>query len=613
MGGLGRKALWARSRRGMGSKALLCAMAVSATVILLPSTGWARTLHRLERAGRLVQQSAQVVQPAPPITSSAFPLERVGSTPSDGDGLIPNPETPTGQSVAPPSSCSVTFSSAGGATSSTVNQWIATNEDRISTLTVLCLEGTFFDPIDVWSKSSTALLEIAPAPGQSATLDLGQAQPANVDPNQFWSDAGGMSIVDSRSVEVFGLTIENYTFDGTAETPAGIYVTVRSNTKVTNQSKVPHLSACFLDGGTCSDIYLIDNTVKDITNTADEDSTDASVCNNADVDAYGIAVIAAGSSSAQALQHVVIEGNTVTGTRTGQSETATVNGDVSDFLMADNVIGDADNIGMDTIGWEVGKSQANHGLLQGNTVYDVDTYSNDAYGTWNGASCVAKPENAAGIYDDGGSYIWINDNVVWNTDQGINLDVETAGKQTNDLLVSDNTVHDDPGTSAGIPSTGTEPTGISGQSRVAGHDFVALYVDAFGSRSSIADVYIHDNTLQNESQYFLTPSDGMPVVDFGGKWSNVQFWHNTVEGMGPSDRYNSLFEVDRQPKGGTNTVNCNNYENLSTSSNTVDGNFALPTNDWLTLAQWQAGNGHGWDAESEVGGFSGACPATSAS
>jgi len=146
---------------------------------------------------------------------------------------------------------------------------------------------------------------------------------------------------------------------------------------------------------------------------------------------------------------------------------------------------------------------------------------------------------------------------------------------------------------------------------VAGHDPYAMYIDAFGSKGSITDVYVHNNTFQNESQYFLTPGDGMPVVDLGGIWSNVQIWHNTIAGEGPADRYNPLLEVDSQPSGGTNTVNCNDYENLSTAADTVNGNFALPDNDWLTLAQWQARNGHGWDADSEVGGFSAGCPAKS--
>jgi hypothetical protein len=554
-----------------------------------------------------------ITQPPPPVTASSFPIEPEGTAPADGDGLIPNPQTPTGAPIGPPSSCTVTFSSASGATSADVNSWITSNENSITSATVVCLSGTFTSPIHVWSKSSTALLEIAPEPGSTATLGLGKVAAADTNPNQYWSDSGGVSIVDSRSVEIYGLTVENYTWDGTAHSPAGIYVTVRSDTSNPNQNVIPHLSACFLNGGACSDIYIIDNTVQDITNTADSDFTSKSLCNNTNVDGYGIAAIAGGTSTSPALQHLVIEGNTVMGTRTGQSETVTINGDITDFLAANNTIYDTDNIGLDTIGWETGGAQANHGLVQGNTVYNVDTYNNAAYGKWDSSTgrCGPLPENAAGLYDDGASYIWINDNVVWNTDQGINLDVETANKETDHLLVSGNTVYAGPGTSKSDPSDGTNPPGTSGTSTVAGHDPYALYIDAFGSKASITDVYVHDNTLQNQSQYFLTPSDGMPVVDLGGIWSNVQIWHNTISGMGTTDRYNPLFEVDKQPTGGTNTVNCNDYQDLSTATNTVNGNFALPSNDWLTLAEWQAHNGHSWDADSEVGGFSSNCPSQS--
>ncbi len=277
-----------------------------------------------------------ITQPTPPVTASAFPIEPSGTAPADGDGLIPNPATPTGSAIAPPSSCTVTFDGASS-TSADVNSWITANENSITAPTVVCLSGTFTRPVHVWSKTSTALLEIAAAPGATATLDLGKVQPADTNPNQFWSDSGGVSIVDSRSVEIYGLTVENYSFDGTAHAPAGIYVTARSDTTNTGQSKVPHRSACFLNGGSCSDIYIIDNTVKHITNSADENHSKKSVCGNGGVDAYGIAVIAAGSKTSPALQHVVVEGNTVTGTRTGQSETMTFNGDLTDFLVAGNV------------------------------------------------------------------------------------------------------------------------------------------------------------------------------------------------------------------------------------------------------------------------------------
>jgi hypothetical protein len=582
-------------------------VAVALSLALTPAAASAGTAG----AGATTSaRPAQISQPAPPVTARSFPLEPEGTIPADGDGLIPNPQTPTGGPAGPPASCTVTFSSASGSTSADVNAWISGHENSITATTVVCLSGTFTDPIHVWGKSSTALLEIAPAPGATATLNLGEVAAADTNRNQYWPDSGGVSIVDSRSVEIYGLTVENYTWDGTAHSPAGIYVTVRSDTSNPNQNTYPHLSACFLNGGACSDIYILDNTVRDITNTADENFTTKSDCDNGNVDGYGIAAIAAGSSTSAPLQHLVIEGNTVTGTRTGQSETVTINGDITDFLATANTIDDTDNIGLDTIGWETGTSQASHGLVQGNTVYNVDTYDNAAYGTWDTTTgtCGPLPENAAGLYDDGASYVWINDNVVWNADQGINLDVETAKKETDHLLVSGNTVYDDPGTSKSDPSDGTNPPGTSGTSTVAGHDPYAMYIDAFGSKASITDVYVHDNTFQNQSQYFLRPSYGMPVVDLGGIWSNVQIWHNTISGEGPADRYNPLFEVDKQPASGTSTVDCNDYENLSTAPNTVNGNFALPGNDWLTLAQWQARNGHGWDADSEVGGFSSSCP-----
>jgi hypothetical protein len=557
--------------------------------------------------------TSNVSQPTPPITSASFPTEPNGTAPADHDGLIPNPATPTGSAIAPPPSCSVSFDTGSGATADTVNSWIATNEDSIATTTVVCLDGTFDSPLHVWNKTSAALLVIAPEPGASAVLNLSQVVAADTDPNQYWNDSGGMSIVDSRSVEIYGLTIENYTTNSASFSPAGIYVTARSDTQTVKQSVVPHLSACYLDGGSCSDIYLFDNTVQDITNSLDGVSTVPADCGNKKISAYGVAVIGGGSSTTEALQHVVIEGNTVTGTRTGQSETVTINGDVTDFVVADNTVHDVDNIGMDTIGWETGHSQANHGLLYDNTVYDVDTYANDAYGKWNGRSCGPRPENAAGIYDDGGAYIWINDNVVWNTDQGINLDVETAGRHTNDILVSGNAVTNEPGTSTGDPSTGSEPPGVEGSSSVAGHDPYAFYVDAFGRNASITKVYVHDNVFANQSQYFLRPSDGMPVVDFGGRWSKVQLWHNTIEGFGTTDLYNPLLELDTLPLGNSVIINCDEYENLTNASNSVNGNFAFPTKNWLTLGEWQAHNLHGWDTKSAVGSFDADCPPTSIS
>lgn len=103
----------------------------------------------------------------------------------------------------------MTFSSASGSTSATVNTWIASNENAITATTVVCLSGTFTGPVHVWSKSSTALLEIAPAPGASATLDLGEVAAADTNPDQYWSDSGGIYILDNTVQDITNTADEN--------------------------------------------------------------------------------------------------------------------------------------------------------------------------------------------------------------------------------------------------------------------------------------------------------------------------------------------------------------------------------------------------------------------
>ncbi|MGO9198652.1 MAG: hypothetical protein ACLQK4_16180 [Acidimicrobiales bacterium] len=554
--------------------------------------------------------TSRVTQPVPPVSTGDFHIEPSGVVPADGDGLIPNEVTPTGSAPGPVSHCDHTIDSATGASAATVNSLIAAKENSITSRYVLCLAGTFTAPIHVWSKWSEALLVIEAEPGKSAALALGEVKGSQVNPNDHdGGDTGGVDITDSRGVEVEGLKISGYWADGPDYAPTGILVTVRQS-RQTNQSKTPHESACFVKSPdhVCSDIYLIDDTISGIVNRADEMSDVEKDCNDGDVGAFGIAVLSYGNDEAHALQHVVIEGDTVDHTRTGQSETVTVNGDVKDFLEGDDTVYDTDNIGMDAIGWEEGTDQARDGLIASNTVANVDTYGNHSYGRWSGGTCLNLPENAAGIYDDGASYIWIDDNTVDNTDQGIDADVETPGKFTDHILVTNNTVADDPGTSLGSPSTGSNPPGVPGPSTDGGHAYEAFYVDSYGAGSMIEDVYAHGNTFSNESQYYgASKAQDAPVVDIAGRYEHIMVWDNTILGYGATDKLNPLFEIDNQPFGSAPDVfDCSDYGKLSTESS-GNGNFADPTSSYLTLSSWQAHNGHGYDADSAVGVTS--CPA----
>jgi hypothetical protein len=534
--------------------------------------------------------------PVPPITSEAFHFEPRGAVPADNDGLIPNPATPTGTPVGSALPCRATFVAGPGSsvTAATVNAAIARLQNRLTAPYAICLAGTFHAPLKVWGKWTSALLTLEPVPGRRAVLALGTVGSGAVDANEFDGVAGGVSIVDSRSVAVRGLVITGYHADGTRATPAGIYVEVRG----AGFGGAP--SACFTHGdGTCGDIYLVGNTITHIANIADQVATRRAFCNNGNIDAFGIEVESYGRGASEALQHVVIAQNSIADTRTGQSETLAVNGDVTDFLVAANRIDQADNIGIDVEGWYNGTAQARYGVVQDNVVANVDTWNNHAYGRWDAARgrCEPLSPNAAGIYDDGASDIWIRDNVVANTDQGISLDTENANRWTDHILVSGNTVWDSAGTRLGDPSIGPNPPGVPGVSSVAGHAYDAFYVDAFGPGSRIFDVYAYGNVFRNASAYFggLTRQTAT-VVDFGGAWQDVVLWDNTMAGGGAGDPWDVLLEVDNRPVTPTGTViDCTDYEALSRSAN-----FALPNATFTSLAAWQHGNGYGWDRNSLV-------------
>lgn len=587
---------WCRPERP-GAVATLLAVGVLASAL-----GIVLILAGLPQRGAPAR--SEPTEPVPPVVAADFPTEALGVAPLPGDGRIPNPSTPTGVPIGSAPACSQTVVAGADHSSSAVNRLISGLQDRIVRADVVCLSGTFHQPIHIWGKADPALLVIEALPGGEAVVSPGQALASAVNPNEYDGVAGAVSVVDSTAVEVRGLSIEGYWALGPAETPAGIYAEVRG----AGFGGSP--SACFTRRGrSCGDIYLIDNHISGITNRAAAVGDVQSWCDNPDVDAFGIDAEAYGRGPGEALQHVVIEGNTITGTLTGQSETVAINGDVTDYLIARNVISDTDNIGIDTEGWYDGTGQASHGLVLANTVADVDSWANTAYGTWDRSAgrCEPLPPNAAGIYDDGATYVWIADNLVAQTDQGISLDTETPGRWSDHLLVSGNLVWDSRGARLGDPSVGPNPPGVAGRSDVAGHAYDAFYVDAFGPGSSIYDVYAYDNHFANASRYFGGRHQHHDdVVALGGRWKDVLLWDNTITGGGASNPWVSLLGVDERPLSAAGTtIDCNDYE-APTSAGTA---FTLGSRQAGALATWQQANGYGWDAHSLMGRAAGCPPA----
>lgn len=525
-----------------------------------------------------------------------FPIEPAGIVPRAGDGRIPNPQTPTGTPIGSTPRCDVVVRGGAPGASGRLDALIARLQNRLRAPEVICLEGRFDQPIHVWGKFTPALLVIEAAPGHDAVVAPGRARASDVSPGEYDGVAAAVSVVGSTAVEVRGLTITDDWARGTSQTPAGILVEVRGR----GYGGPP--SACFTHGThACGGIYLLDDHVSDAANLADEVHDERRWCDNANVDAFGIEVESYGRGRAALLQHVVLEGDSVAHTHTGESEAIAINGDVEDFLLADDTVLDADNIGIDVEGWYNGTSQAAFGLIEHDTVADVDTWANAAYGVWDPAArrCLPLSPNAAGIYDDGATHLWIADDLVAQTDQGISLDTETAGASSSVILVTGNWVVDTAGTRRGDPSYGVNPPGVPGRSDVAGHAYDAFYVDAFGPRTSIEDVYAAGNVFANASRFFggrrLHHDD---VVTFGGRWSHVEVWGNTIIGGGGSDSWTTLLGVDTRPveRGGT-AIDCNDYERLSRLAPA----FTLADLTAGSLSSWQQRNGYGWDRWSSVG------------
>jgi hypothetical protein len=234
------------------------------------------------------------------------------------------------------------------------------------------------------------------APGAKPIIDgAGLAVPAN--------DAALVLINNVGNVLIQGFEIRNF--------------------KTTNSNLVP--SGILIEGSE-SGVTLRGNLIDHIEN----DGTDA-----ANINGFGIAVY--GNSAKGAITNLVIDQNTVTATKTGNSETVTLNGNVNGFRVTNNSVHDVNNIGIDCIGFEgtspiKGQDQARNGYVGLNTVYNVTSLTNSAYG---------GSQSADGIYVDGGTAIVLERNTVHNADIGFEVTSEHGGHVASQCIVRNNLIY----------------------------------------------------------------------------------------------------------------------------------------------------------------------------
>jgi phage baseplate assembly protein W len=184
--------------------------------------------------------------------------------------------------------------------------------------------------------------------------------------------------------------------------------------------------------GTSHHIEIIGNKIHDIR---------INVTQSSGGNGHGILVI--GTNATTAMTDIVIDTNEVYNLRTGFSECITVNGNVTNWRVTNNVVHDCNNIAIDAAGHygvcpNAANDQARNGIISGNRVTDIDSSHNPAYGgnfTTGGGG-----HSADGLYVDGGTNIVIERNTVIRANIGIEMASEHAGKSTSFITVRDNWV-----------------------------------------------------------------------------------------------------------------------------------------------------------------------------
>jgi len=265
--------------------------------------------------------------------------------------------------------------------------------------TLYIMGGVYKEKLNIEvSGTDTEYITISSYPGQTAVLDGTNLKMS--------SDMDAMIyIYDQSNLIIKGLEVRNFSTETTGTCIGGILV-----------------------DGECKNIEIRNNNIHDIKNLAKVDSD----LNGRD--AHGIGVY---GTSASIFTGLVIDGNTISNCKLGSSETLTVNGNISGFIVSNNIVYDNDNIGICFIGYEniCEKSEeldrARNGICRGNIVYNIDSYGNPAYG---------ESRSADGIYCDGSTNILIERNTVHDVNFGIELASEHKEKDTSYITVRDNMV-----------------------------------------------------------------------------------------------------------------------------------------------------------------------------
>ena len=343
----------------------------------------------------------------------------------------------------------------------------------------------------------------------SESVNIGVSGSTGAGSVTFQSYPGETAIVDGT-----GLTPSTSDTQGLFNIASQSYVTIQSfeirNYSTSNANAIP---AGISVSGSGSNIQILNNLVHNITTTSEKNGN-----------AFGIVVY--GTEAPASLDSITISGNQVYNLKTGNSESVTVNGNVTNFAITNNIIHDNDNIGIDAIGFEGVSSSptydfARNGVISGNTVYNITAINNPGEG---------NQYDADGIYVDGGSQIIVERNLLHDNDLNIEAASEHSGRVASFITIRNNVVYH--GNSVGI-SIGGYASNVGGSDHITIVNNTLFQNDTKNTGSGELQVqyYATNNVFKNNIVYatsqglFInnyTNSEPSPVdVDYNVYFSSL--------------------------------------------------------------------------------------------
>lgn len=161
-------------------------------------------------------------------------------------------------------------------------------------------------------------------------------------------------------------------------------------------------------------VNLLNNTIHNITGVS------------------AMAITVYGTDPTAGITNIEIEGNQIYNCQPAPSETLTLNGNVSNFTIANNYVRNENSVGIDCIGGEGMSSDpatdiVRDGEISGNRVTGVHEHNSN--------------QDGAGILVDGGQNIVVERNISWANDVGIEVNAVKPGATATGVVVRDNDVY----------------------------------------------------------------------------------------------------------------------------------------------------------------------------